>query len=405
VSDRRTCARRRAPTRRWRWPVALAACLGLLAATSGSALGQAHPPTPITDPDGSPVPTTAGVDDTTATTGSAEAAPDADGVEEPAGAEDPATAWPEPAPSDLDELGLLLAARRGSSPAVKPPDFFEGATADTTKPSGPPYKTGPADGSPVVTPPPALPPGDGTIYAVGDSVLLGTERYLPTTVAGWDLRLDGRVGRRFPEGITVLQSNRASLGQVAVILLGHNDGRADWTAHVDTVMKEMRNVQRVVFVTVTEWTQDQVQANKAFHEAEKRYKNVVVAPWAETVAANPDFLRDNVHPTTAGAIALSNLIAVMIGPVPARSGQVPPRPVILTIPSTPGSGATTTTTTPRSSSTVAPTTTRPPATTPTTRPPATTAPPASTTTSRPATTSTTTAPSTSTTGAAPTPDP
>lgn len=384
----------------WRVVGVIGACLGLVALSVSPAQAQAHPPTPITEPDGSPVPTDGtlpAADDGAGPGSTSTTAPDDQpGAGDQPSAADSGPTWPDPPPSDLDELGQLLAARRGAGPAVKPPDFFAGATADTTKPSGPPYKTGPAEGSPVVTPPPALPPGDGTIYAVGDSVLLGTERYLPTTVAGWDLRLDGRVGRRFPEGISIIQANRASLGQVAVVLLGHNDGRADWNGYVDAVMAEMRNVQRVVFVTVTEWTPNQADANRAFYEGAKRYKNIVVAPWAETVKANPDFLRDNVHPTVAGAIALSNLIAVMIGPVPARNGVVPPRPVILPLP--PDSGSTTRTTT---SPTTTPPTTRPPVTSPptTSRPPVTLPPTTATTrpsTTLPPPTTATTAPTTST---------
>jgi hypothetical protein len=289
---------------------------------------------------------------------------------------------------ELDDLGEVLMGRHASMPAVTPPPFFADPVPNT--PSGPPYKTGPGDKSPVVTPPPALGPGDGTVYAVGDSVLLGTENVLPTTLAGWDLRMDAVVGRTFPGGIQTLDANRASVGQVAVVVLGHNySGGGLAAGYIDHIMADLQRAQRVVFVTVTEWTPDQVEVNHAIYAAAQKYPKIVVAPWAETVAANPDFLVDNVHPNAAGRVALSDLIAVMVGPVAPSNGQPkPPRPVILPIPPTESSSPTTpvpfpaiTTTVPRA----AVTTTTGAATT--TEAPGTTLP--ATTTSTEATTTTT----------------
>jgi hypothetical protein len=268
---------------------------------------------------------------------------------------------------ELDDLGEVLMGRHASMPDVKPPPFFADPVPNT--PSGPPYKTGPDDKSPVVTPPPALGPGDGTVYAVGDSVLLGTENVLPTTLAGWDLRMDAVVGRTFPGGIQTLDANRASVGQVAVVVLGHNySGGGLAAGYIDHIMADLQRAQRVVFVTVTEWTPDQVEVNQAIYAAAQKYPKIVVAPWAETVKANPDFLVDNVHPNAAGRIALADLIAVMVGPVAPSDGvPKPPRPVILPIPPTSSEPTTTlpfpsiTTTVPRlpatTTTTVAPTTT------------------------------------------------
>src|SRR5690606_26614496 len=82
-----------------------------------------------------------------------------------------------------------------------------------------PYRTGPGEGSPEVVPPPALRSGTGALYAVGDSVLLGAEPYLRTTLAGWDVRLDGRVSRGVPEGFDLVRMNRDRIGDVLVLVL------------------------------------------------------------------------------------------------------------------------------------------------------------------------------------------
>jgi hypothetical protein len=312
---------------------------------------------------------------------------------DPAPSETSTTAGPsaidDPQPrGELDSLGVLLMGRHASMPPVQPPPFFKDAPANT--PSGPPYKTGPSDKSPVVIPPPALGPGDGTIYAVGDSVLLGTENVLPTTTAGWDLRMDAQVGRTFPGGITVFDTNRASVGQVAVVVLGHNYGGGNLSAgYIDHIMADLQKAQRVVWVTVTEWTPAQAEVNRNIYAAAARYPSIVVAPWAETVKANPDFLVDNVHPNATGRVALANLIAVMVGPVAPSDGRPkPPRPIILPLPPLDP--------TPTPTTTKGPTTTAPKLTTttpaPTTTTVGTTIPPTTTTTEESTTTTTEAAP-------------
>jgi lysophospholipase L1-like esterase len=280
--------------------------------------------------------------------------------------------------SELVKLGLLLMEPKAvAGPGVAP---VAAPVVDPT-PWAPPYKTGPTGESPVVTPPGALGPGDGTVYAVGDSVLLGTERWLGSTLGGWDLRLDARVSRRFPEGLDILRKNQASVGQVVVICLGHNYGGGGFAqSYVDEAIALSSRAQRIVFVTQTEWTPAQAEVNRAIYTAAARNPKVVVAPWAETIKANPQFLVDNVHPNTGGAVALANLVAVMVGPAPARTGQAPPRPVILPIPNDPRP---------------TPTPTAPPIGPPTTPPSVTTTSvPRPTSTSTPAPTSTTAAPTT-----------
>lgn len=292
--------------------------------------------------------------------------------------------------NELVRLGLLMMeSKPPTPPLVAAPPVVD------PEPWTSPYRTGPRGESPVVTPPPALGPGDGTVYAVGDSVLLGTERWLGQVLGGWNLRLDARVSRRFPEGLDILRQNQASIGQVVVICLGHNYGGGGSSyGYIDDIMALTAKAQRVVFITQTEWSSPQVEVNRAIYAAAQRYPKIVVAPWAETIAANPEMLVDNVHPTSAGAVALANLVAIMVGPVSGISGSTPPPPKILPIPddtrpaisipssttttkpgATTSTGATSTSTTSSSSSststTAAPTSTSSSTTTSSSTPPTT----------------------------------
>jgi hypothetical protein len=318
---------------------------------------------------------------------------------------DPVAAPAAPAATDAaassvgpGSLDVLLTAPKFAPPttaAVAP-----GETTTTTKPPDP-YKTGPRPSSPVITPPPPLPPGDGTVYAVGDSVLLGANNYLPQTLGGWDLRLDAKVGRHMNEGIDLIRENRGSIGQAAVVLLGHNDGGGSSVyGQLDLIMSYLRKTQRVVFVTIKEWQPGHATTNRAIRALPKTYPNVVVADWAAVLDANPQFLVDNVHPNSAGQIALANLIAVMLGPCRRDGSTVPPLKILpipdgVDIPKTtiPGATEPTKSATTTSSTVVVETTTTssaPPPTTSTTSVATTTTgatttlpPPASTTTTAP----------------------
>ena len=224
-------------------------------------------------------------------------------------------------------------------------------------PTEEPYVTGPAAESPTVIPPPPLRTGSGALYAVGDSVLLGTEPYLRSTLDGWDVRLDAKVSRGVPEGFELVRLNADRIGDVLIVVLGHNyGGGGRFGPWLESLLSEVDDVQRVVLVTVVEWSSAQPEVNRAIRNAPARHPNVVVADWAAVVAANPGFLRDHVHPNRSGAIALANLIAVMTGPAPSGDGRPTPRPRLLPIPpvgpsrsttsTTTGSGGSTSTTTP-----------------------------------------------------------
>jgi hypothetical protein len=227
----------------------------------------------------------------------------------------------DPPTPDLRRPVLLSLARRVAPPGGAP--LPVGGEAVT------PYRTGPTAESPEILPPPPLASGDGDLFAVGDSVLLGAEPYLRTTLDGWDVTLDARVSRGVPEGFDIVRENRDQIGDVLVVVLGHNyGGGGRFGPWLEDLLVGLGGVQRVVLVTVTEWSPAQAEVNRAIRVAPGRHQNVVVADWAAVVAANPQFLRDHVHPSRTGAMALANLIGVMTGPVPGSAG----RPRLLPIP-------------------------------------------------------------------------
>ena len=100
--------------------------------------------------------------------------------------------------------------------------------------------------------------------------------------------MDARVSRRFPEGIDLIRTNRDRLGQAVVICLGHNyGGGGSVYGYLDELMVELRGVDRVVFVTVAEWSPAQIEVNRAIRALPAFYPNVVVADWQRRQRRQP----------------------------------------------------------------------------------------------------------------------
>lgn len=284
---------------------------------------------------------------------------------------------------DLDRLALVAATTRGLDVVVAPEGFV------VVDPG--PAPTAPLPLAPEVRAGSRLGPGARTVYAIGDSVMLSAASTLPSTMGGWTVVVDGRVSRRMPEGVALLDANGDRLTQVVVILLGHNygGGGTAWSS-ISQMLARTGGVERVVLVTVAEWSPAQREVNDAIRHAARVYDNVVVADWAAVAAANPGYLaRDRVHVTGQGAWALAQLISTVTGPLPPLGpGPYPPLPTVPASAPPPTASSTTT-------STDEPTTTS--STAPTGSSSTTTSRPASSTTSSSSSTSSTVGSSTSST--------
>lgn len=238
---------------------------------------------------------------------------------------------------------------------------------------------------------PAVDTDDPRLFVVGDSVLEASYPTLGSMLPSWELVPDTRVGRRVPEGAEVIEERGRDIGDVAVVVLGHNYSRGEgFEGQFNRIMRQLWRLDRVVWVTVAEWDTGQPEVNATIRSAPETWPNVVVADWAALAAANPGYLQgDRVHLTSTGVLALADLMARAVGP-----GPIPGVPGIVQVdvPLGPGSPSVDDSTgvpaTPTSSVGSTPsgpprtTTTRPPApiTTVTTRPVSTTTPPSVVTT-------------------------
>ena len=158
------------------------------------------------------------------------------------------------------------------------------------------------------------------VYVVGDSVLLGAEQTLPATLSGWRVTMNCVGSRRLPQAIGVLKANRSHLGAVVVIQMGNNyipgeDGT--FASQIDKAMRVMRDVRRVVWVTVAEKWSSRVMINNAIRKAASRWPTMRIADWARVIAAHPGYAGDMLHLSPSGRVAMARLIARKVGPPPS----------------------------------------------------------------------------------------
>jgi hypothetical protein len=265
---------------------------------------------------------------------------------------------------------------------------------------------GPAVSVPAVVPAgvvlPRVETDDPMLFMVGDSVLLASYPTVQRMLPSWHVDADARVSRRPDEGAAVVERRAGDLGDVAVIVLGHNyDPGEGFARDFGGIMSVLWRMERVVWVTPVEWSAGPREVNAVLRDAPETWPNVVVADWAALAAANPGYLvADGVHLSPSGVVALADLIARAVGPGPIAGV---PGMVAVQVPAGPGPDAadgprpTSSTTWPgRPSGPTSTTGTVPPAT-PTTATVSTTSEPAPATTVATTTAPTTTVATSSTT--------
>ncbi len=162
-----------------------------------------------------------------------------------------------------------------------------------------------------------LPPGDNSVYILGDSVILGTQYVIDATLAGWKVTLDAKVSRRLDQGIDIVRSKGGVLGRVVVVHLCTNWYGGDYGAVADELIAMLKGVDRIVWSTCVPWVGEINAANDAIKALPDRHPNVAAVDWA-AIAGTPGYTsRDGLHLQGVGQNALADLVARAIGPAPA----------------------------------------------------------------------------------------
>lgn len=146
------------------------------------------------------------------------------------------------------------------------------------------------------------------ITLVGDSLGVGVTPVLQDTYP--KLISDAKVSRQFYEGYGVVQAllSEGRLGSVVVVELGTNGDidESDLRALVDLI----GGSRKIVFVNIQVDRSWCARDNKTLADVLPDYPNTAIADWYSASVGQPDyFASDMVHPNSAGALVLADVIA------------------------------------------------------------------------------------------------
>ena len=187
--------------------------------------------------------------------------------------------------------------------------------------SGPP-STAPATTSTTAATVPLLPEtvSTGPVFALGDSLTVGIEPYLPALLPGRRVRFDAQVGRTTAEAIAIVKAHPAELAPTVVVGLGTNDDLSptEFAQHVDELMALLGD-RRVLWVNLNRPGYESL--NAVLVNAALGYPNLQLVDWATPYAENPqDQTFDGIHATEAGYQLRAQVIASALpSPSPAAS--------------------------------------------------------------------------------------
>jgi hypothetical protein len=184
-------------------------------------------------------------------------------------------------------------------------------TAPTTTTTEPPTTVTTAPPEPA----PPAPAGGGRVLVIGDSVLLGAKAQLPAAMPAAEVTVDATENRMVTALASVLAAHGAPGDYRAIVVhlcTNYSKGMA-YGRYIDQTMAALAAVPRVVWVTCSEWSNGQPEANQAIRAAAGRYANAAVADWA-AVSGSPGYTYvDGIHLKPAGAVAAAAVVAAAVG--------------------------------------------------------------------------------------------
>ena len=161
-----------------------------------------------------------------------------------------------------------------------------------------------APGGPTTAEPPS-------VWAIGDSIMVGAEPHMRELVPGIDL--DAEAGRSVATGIEVLETKMTDgdAPDVLVFALGTNAGASH--DQIDQVMSLSSGVDEVIFVNVAVPRAWEQPTNVAMADAVARYETATLVDWnTESRGQDRLFRSDGFHPNDTGSLRWANLIVIEI---------------------------------------------------------------------------------------------
>jgi hypothetical protein len=150
--------------------------------------------------------------------------------------------------------------------------------------------------------------GRPSVFLLGDSIMLGSERVVGTALAGWSPTFDAVVGRSTAGGVAVVAGRGPRLADAAVVELGTNDRTPQrFALQAEELLRLVRATPVVIWVTVHGPNPPVPDVNGEIRSVASRFPNTAVADWGSAVPAD-GLDSDGIHPNRIGKLALAGLL-------------------------------------------------------------------------------------------------
>ena len=280
---------------------------------------------------------------------------------------------PPPPPAAVEELPVVTNTATTTTTATTITSTTTVMATTAAAPKAPPRPTprpaGMVTTAKVAPPPPPAPrpppgPPQGSVLAIGDSVMVGAKAALTSQSQG-RIFVDAAIGRQVSDGLDLLQRyrDRGDLANVVAVVIHLGTNGPFTGAQFDRLAALVEGVPRVVVLNVRVPKRWEGQSNSTIGNGVPKHPAMRLGNWHDASAAKGVVGDDGVHPSPAGAKVYANLVLEQLQASP------PPPP------------ATTTTAPPTTTTTTPSTTAPPPSTTTSTEPPTTTSSSTTSTTS------------------------
>lgn len=210
------------------------------------------------------------------------------------------------------------------------------------------------------------------VYIIGDSLTVGPQLFASlsrrvTRTKNWNsVRVNAKVGRTIPQGISVLRKARFRTPTAIVVALGTNDvlSRREATYPAQAIDNFMRAAQgkpvlwmNLEFArTRPDWRSRGVRFNRELRKATSRWPNLQIADWDRHFSPKGPsrFIQDGIHLTVTGYKTRTSFLVAQLNSWSLRLWTQSTTTTTTTIPTTSTSEPLDTTSVPMPSTTVDP---------------------------------------------------
>jgi lysophospholipase L1-like esterase len=166
---------------------------------------------------------------------------------------------------------------------------------------------------------------DDRVYLIGDSIAESVGPRYSGAVCdaleplGWDVTVDAFTGRHTSEAVHSLQSHLTSVGQVVVVLIGHNDpiDPVGYREQLDRLLQLIPDVPRVLLLTNYQFERGRDRMNQVLRDLAAADDHVELVDWNLVAEGTTGAINgDGLHLTGVGERALATTIATALGTAP-----------------------------------------------------------------------------------------